>query len=246
MSAMPVVLTQIEPGRNKLGVFEDLRHVQENIGFVPAKEIERIAIRRAVAIKDVHTVASFYPHFRLKRPVRVDVRVCDDMSCHLNGARQLRQALEHQYASAAKVVQVRDISCVGRCDRPPVVSINEQYHEGVDFSSVVALVDQEVLASRIEHHNPPPRSPEDRGIKIQCDPYPTQGDQYGIYRRLIADKNFDETIALLKAGELRGMGGAGFSTYIKWDGAKKSPGREKFVVCNADESEPGTIKDRFI
>jgi formate dehydrogenase beta subunit len=246
MTILPEVLVQIEPGRNKLGLFEDLRHVQENVGFVPAKEIERIATRRGVAIKDVHTVASFYPHFRLKRPVRVDVRVCDDMSCHLNGARQLRKALEHQYASASKTVQVRDISCVGRCDRAPVVSINEQYHEAADFSSVVALVDKEVLASRTVHHNPPPRSPEDRGIKIQCDPYPTQGEQYGIYRRLIADKNFDETIALLKAGELRGMGGAGFSTYIKWDGAKKSPGREKFVVCNADESEPGTIKDRFI
>src|SRR5271154_659045 len=246
MTILPEVLVQIEPGRNKLGLFEDLRHVQENVGFVPAKEIEHIATRRGVAIKDVHTVASFYPHFRLKRPVRVDVRVCDDMSCHLNGARQLRQALEHQYASAPKVVQVRDISCVGRCDRAPVVSINEQYHETADFSSVVALIDKEILTPRTEHHNPPPRSPEDRGIKIQCDPYPTEGEQYGVFRRLIAAKNFDETIAVLKAGELRGMGGAGFPTYIKWEGSKKSPGPEKFVICNADESEPGTIKDRFI
>jgi formate dehydrogenase beta subunit len=246
MSAMPVVLTQIEPGRNKLGVFEDLRHVQENIGFVPAKEIERIAIRRGVAIKDVHTVASFYPHFRLKPPIRVDVRVCDDMSCHLNGARQLRHALEHQYASAADVVQVRDISCVGRCDHAPVVSINEHYHDSADFKQVVAHVDKEILAPRIENLSAPPRSPEERGIKIQCDPYPDEKSRYGIFREIIQKKNYDEVLGLLKAGQLRGMGGAGFPTYIKWEGAKKSPGFEKFVVCNADESEPGTIKDRFI
>jgi len=246
MPVTPEVLVQIEPGRNKLGVFEDLRHVQENVGFVPANEIARIAIRRGVAIKDVHSVASYYPHFRLKPPIRVDVRVCDDMSCHLNGARQLRHALEHQYAGAPDVVQVRDISCVGRCDHAPVVSINEHYYEGADFKSVVAHIDQEILSPRIDRSNVAPSSPAERGIKIQCDPYATQTEQYSIYRRLIDLKNFDETLALLKQGELRGMGGAGFSTYIKWEGAKKARGPEKFVVCNADESEPGTIKDRFI
>jgi NADH:ubiquinone oxidoreductase subunit F (NADH-binding)/NADH:ubiquinone oxidoreductase subunit E len=246
MPATPEVLVQIEPGRNKLGVFEDLRHVQENVGFVPTNEIARIAIRRGVAIKDVHSVASYYPHFRLKPPVRVDVRVCDDMSCHLNGARPLRHALEHQYAGASDIVQVRDISCVGRCDHAPVVSINEHYYEAADFKSVVAHVDREILSPRIDRPNAAPSSPEERGIKIQCDPYASEAERYGIYRRLIELKNFDETLALLKQGELRGMGGAGFSTYIKWGGARKSPGPEKFVVCNADESEPGTIKDRFI
>jgi NADH:ubiquinone oxidoreductase subunit F (NADH-binding)/NADH:ubiquinone oxidoreductase subunit E len=246
MSTHPEVLVQIEPGRNKLGVFEDLRHVQENIGFVPAREIERIAKRRGVAIKDVHTVASFYPHFRLKAPILVDVRVCDDMSCHLNGGRQLRLALEHQYASAPDLVKVRDISCVGRCDHAPVVSINEHSHEDTNFRKVVELVDHELLDPRASGHSHPPRSAEERGIQIQCDPYPTRDAQYGIYRKLLVEKNYDQTLACLKEGELRGMGGAGFSTFIKWEGAKKAAGKEKFVVCDADESEPGTIKDRFI
>ncbi len=149
MSAPPEVLVNIEPGRNKLGVFEDLRHVQETVGFVPAREIEKIAVRRGVAIKDVHTVASFYPHFRLKPPIRVDVRVCDDMSCHLNGGRQLRLALEHQYASAPDLVQVRDISCVGRCDHAPVVSINEHYHQDTHFQQVVGFIDHELASAAL-------------------------------------------------------------------------------------------------
>jgi len=246
MSAMPEVLVNIEPGRNKLGVFEDLRHVQEKIGFVPVKEIERIATRRGVGVKDVHTVASFYPHFRLKPPIRVDVRVCDDMSCHLNGSRALKQSLEQQYLTATDLVKVRDISCVGRCDHAPVVSINEHYHEHCNFRGTVAEIDKEILSPREEGHSPAPRSPAHRGMTIQCDPYPTEEEEYGLFRNLLVKKNFDEILAALKTGELRGMGGAGFPAYIKWEGARKSPGKEKFVVCNADESEPGTIKDRFI
>ncbi len=243
---MPEVLVKIEPGRNKLGVFEDLRHVQDSIGFVPAKEIERIAVRRGVAIKDVHTVASFYPHFRLKPPIRVDVRVCDDMSCHLNGSRALKKALATHYSTATDIVQVRDISCVGRCDHAPIVSINEHYYEHCSFQNTVAIVDHEILTPREEQHSAAPRSAEERGMNIQCDPYPDQQSQYALFRELLGTKDFDGIITKLKDGALRGMGGAGFPAYIKWEGARKSPGTEKFVVCNADESEPGTIKDRFI
>src|SRR5437763_555395 len=53
-------------------------------------------------------------------------------------------------------------------------------------------------------------------------------------------------LATLRAAQLRGMGGAGFSAAIKWEAVRNAPGDEKYVVCNADESEPGTIKDRGI
>ena len=90
--------------------------MQNANGFVSAYEIEVIATRRGVHVRDVHTVASFYPHFRLKPPVPVDVRVCDDMTCHLYQASGLKAALAQKYAHLPNVVRVRDISCVGRCD----------------------------------------------------------------------------------------------------------------------------------
>ena len=108
-----------EGGPHPTGVFEDLRRVQDAHGFVSEREIELIAGRRGVHVRDVHTVASFYPHFRLKPPVPVDVRVCDDMTCHLYQSHNLRVALENRYATQPKVVRVRDISCVGRCDSWP-------------------------------------------------------------------------------------------------------------------------------
>jgi len=246
-----LLTTIANPRAEPTGVFEDLRHVQDAHGYVSAKEIELIAERRGVHVRDVHTVASFYPHFRLKAPVPVDVRVCDDMTCHLHKAHQLKASLEAKYAHLPNVVRVRDISCVGRCDHAPVLTLNDRYYEKVSLGDAMQLIDREIAVRDAEHgahlpHSAPPRSPEERGVKIQCNPYPNREDRYGIIRELLTKKNVDETLLKLKEGELRGMGGAGFPTFTKWEGCKKSRGDRKFVVCNADESEPGTIKDRFI
>ena len=121
----------------------------------------------------------------------------------------------------------------------------------MSLGDAMQLIDREIAVRDSEHgahlpHSAPPRSPEERGVKIQCNPYGSKEDRYGIIRELLTKKNFDETLLKLKEGELRGMGGAGFPTFTKWEGCKKSRGERKFVVCNADESEPGTIKDRFI
>ena len=173
------------------------------------------------------------------------------MTCHLHQSYDLRVALEREYARMPNVVRVRDISCVGRCDHAPVVAINDRYYESVTHATAKQLIDREVKqdtpAGRLHiSHNAPPRSAEQRGITILCDPYPNEQSRYGSIRKLIAKKNFDEVLQILKTAELRGMGGAGFPTYIKWDGCRRSFGDQKYVVCNADESEPGTIKDPFI
>ena len=238
-------------GTGPTGVFEDLHHVQAQHGYVPAREIELIAERRGVHVRDVHTVASFYPYFRLKPPAPVDVRVCDDMTCHLYGSRGMKAELERKYAHIPGVVRVRDISCVGRCDHAPVVTINDRYYQEVSLEGATQLVDREIAVREMEGdgpmaHSEPPRSPEEQGIALHCNPYATRDEHYGVYRELLRTGDVDGELLKLKEGELRGMGGAGFPTHIKWDGCRKSRGTKKYVVCNADESEPGTIKDRFI
>jgi NADH:ubiquinone oxidoreductase subunit F (NADH-binding)/NADH:ubiquinone oxidoreductase subunit E len=246
MSAPAELLPVFQSDRATQGVFEDLRLVQDEHGYVPAHQIEKIARRRGVHVRDVHTVASFYPHIHLKPPVRVDVRVCDDMTCHLHGGRQLLAALQSRYASRSDVVTVRDISCVGRCDHAPLVSINDRYYEEQSEASAGSSIDREVAEPSPRAHSPAPRSPQQRGFAIQCDPYADEEQHYSVFRELLEHKDYVGTLQQLKDGELKGMGGAGFPTHIKWEGAMNSPGAEKYVVCNADESEPGTIKDRFI
>src|SRR5207253_770781 len=81
--------------------------------------------------------------------------------------------------------------------------------------------------------------------ELLADPY-RDSPRYGALRKLAEADGFGTVIGTLKDAGLGGMGGAGFPTSIKWDAVKKTPGDAKYIVCNADESEPGTIKDRFI
>ena len=233
------------PGRETGDIVEDLRHAQEQKGFISPAEFEVIARRRGLHVKDVHTVASFFPHFRLKPLARADVRVCDDMTCHLYGARQLRESLELRFAGQSDVL-IRDISCVGRCDHPLVVSVNEHVHQEADLASTTGLILEELGANVPERQPHLPRSFAERGLHLKTDPYPDEASRYGAVRKFIETRDYNWVLNTLKDGELRGMGGAGFPAYRKWEGARSAPGTEKFVVCNADESEPGTIKDRYI
>ncbi len=79
------------------------------------------------------------------------------------------------------------------------------------------------------------------------DPYPTAGDRYALVREVLAGRRDTAgIIAALKDSGLRGMGGAGFPAGRKWDMVAAQEATPKYVICNADESEPGTFKDRQI
>ena len=71
-------------------IFDDLRAIQLRFGFLPKAELEDFSQRSHTPLYQIHSVASFYPHFHLAPPPKADVRVCADMSCHLNGACELR------------------------------------------------------------------------------------------------------------------------------------------------------------
>jgi NADH:ubiquinone oxidoreductase subunit F (NADH-binding)/NADH:ubiquinone oxidoreductase subunit E len=222
-------------------IFDELRAVQLRHGYLPKAELESLSERTQTPLYQIHSVASFYPHFHLAQPPKAAVLVCADMSCHLNGACELRAELVQRFASAAPAdVQIRDVSCLGRCDHAPAVSINEEIFINVTSGRVEQLARAAMRGESIHEENP-------RHARMACasDPYPGE-EKYGVARQFVVSKDWDGLIARLKEAELRGMGGAGFPTSMKWEIVREQPGAEKYVVCNADESEPGTIKDRFI
>jgi NADH:ubiquinone oxidoreductase subunit F (NADH-binding) len=163
------------------------------------------------------------------------------MSCHLNGACELRADLERRFAGTARSdVEIRDVSCLGRCDRAPAIAVNDHIFTDVTADRAESLVRAAIRGEEIHDSHP-----EQARVRCASDPYP-ETEKYGGLHSAIATKNWDALLVLLKESELRGMGGAGFPTSLKWDLVRKQPGAEKYIVCNADESEPGTIKDRFI
>ncbi|MGA2812600.1 MAG: NAD(P)H-dependent oxidoreductase subunit E [Candidatus Acidiferrum sp.] len=226
-------------------IFDDLRAIQLRHGFLPKAELEALSQRTQVPLYQIHSVASFYPHFHLAMPARAEVRVCADMSCHLHGAAELRADLERRLASArAEEVEIRDVSCLGRCDMAPAVAINDQI-----FTAVTGERAEQIARAAMRGDSVLEDHPAVARIACASDPYAEgtgAGEKYGVFRDLTQSKAFDAVLSQLKASELRGMGGAGFQTSLKWDLVRREPGTPKYVVCNADESEPGTIKDRFI
>jgi formate dehydrogenase beta subunit len=222
-------------------IFDDLRAIQLRHGFLPKAELELLSSRTQTPLYQIHSVASFYPHFHLAVPARAEVRVCADMSCHLNGACELRADIERRFASARRSdVEIRDVSCLGRCDSAPAIAVNDHIFTDVTADHAEAVVRAALRGDELHDGHP-----EQARVACASDPY-ADAEKYGALRAAIATKDWDGVLALLKEAELRGMGGAGFPTSMKWDLVRKQPGTEKYIVCNADESEPGTIKDRFI
>ena len=223
-------------------IFDDLRAIQHRHGFLPKAELESLSQRTQIPLYQIHGVASFYPHFHLAIPPRADVRVCADMSCHLNGALELRADLQRAFATAGTDdILIRDVSCLGRCDHAPAISVN-----GHIFSNITSAKGEQLARNAAAGQKLP--SSHSPAVPITCksNPYSSPQEHYGVVRRLAQTKPWDEVLAQLKNAELRGMGGAGFPTSMKWDLVRKQSDPVKYVVCNADESEPGTIKDRFI
>jgi NADH:ubiquinone oxidoreductase subunit F (NADH-binding) len=163
------------------------------------------------------------------------------MSCHLRGGDQVRSALDSAFQGASeKDVSIRDVSCLGRCDQAPAIMVNDHIYAQMNSRDAVAMA-KDVLAG-----NPLPATQKSaERMAVLSDPYDGNG-QYAVVRRFIENRNWQDIIAALKAAGLRGMGGAGFPTSSKWELVRNAPGSTKYIVCNADESEPGTIKDRGI
>jgi len=221
-------------------VFDELRAVQRQFGYLPADQLHILSAKLKIPVNQIHAVASFYPHFNLSPPPKADVRICADMSCHLRGACELGEELKRTFHSAPESeITIRDASCLGRCDTAPAMSVNDTIYSRLTREQALEIVRSAATGRGL----PQTHVSKARPI-LATDPYKGASEYTGV-QRLVQSQDFLGIIATLKASGLKGLGGAGFPTGLKWEIVRNAPG-QKYVVCNADESEPGTIKDRFI
>ena len=244
-----------------------LHAVQERIGWISPGALDYICARLTIPPAEAYGVASFYALFRTTPSPAAVVHVCDDLACRANGAEQVCQEMERRYgaegteaASNGTGIAWQRSPCLGQCDRGSAAMIQ---HAGADPARAgLAPFDPgqvpRVLASAEPDQPVPPLVPQVAGDRSSLrllrrvglidpgslDSYRAAGG-YEMLRRAVA-AGPQAVIRELKDAKLLGRGGAAFPIAVKWEWVATNPVRPHYVVCNADESEPGTFKDRVL
>ncbi len=221
-------------------IVQELQKIQERCGWLPAEELRALSQRLTVPLHRLHEVASYYPLYRLKPPPRVDVKICRDMACHMAGAERVRAEVEmiaSEYPAGS--VAVDGVSCLGRCDKAVAAAVNDHHYVLSQTSESLRQ-----LISKAYSKDPLPHSHWDMSpLGLTIDVYNGRSEYLAV-KRWFEGMEANALLKELEVSGLRGMGGAGFPTFRKWMAVRGAPGQPKYVVCNADESEPGTFKDR--
>jgi NADH:ubiquinone oxidoreductase subunit F (NADH-binding)/NADH:ubiquinone oxidoreductase subunit E len=219
-------------------IVRELLELQEAEGWLSPEGLQALAARLRLPLHRLESVSTFYPHFRREQPKGMRVSVCRDVSCRLAGAADAMDVL-CAWAAERDDVVVDETSCLGRCDRAPAAAVG---HAVLDASDLMAV--DECVAARTRE--PPSRAV---GSWPAADLYHSvassnsDDDAYRVLRGVLGGSR-TAPIETLEAAGLRGMGGAGFPTARKWSLVAAEASASKHVICNADESEPGTFKDR--
>ena len=221
-------------------IVQELQKIQERCGWLPAEELRALSQRLTVPLHRLHEVASYYPLYRLKPPPRVDVKICRDMACHMAGAERVRAEVEmiaSEYPAGS--VAVDGVSCLGRCDKAVAAAVNDHHYVLSQTSESLRQ-----LISKAYSKDPLPHAHWDMSpLGLTIDVYNGRSEYLAV-KRWFEGMEANALLKELEVSGLRGMGGAGFPTFRKWMAVRGAPGQPKYVVCNADESEPGTFKDR--
>ena len=224
------------------GLLPALHAAQKLYGWLPQEVAAEVAKALRVPLADVHGVIEFYSLFYNEPVGKKIIRVCTDPACALKNADGLLDHLcAHHGLKAGQTtpdgtLTIERSPCLGLCEQAPAVwTMNEGRWTVGDGTE----------------HTDRPRSAVYGPLRLltsNCGNGTTSLANYGEYAALKKARAMkpEDVIAEIKSSGLVGRGGAAFPTGLKWDGAAKADGDQKYVVCNADESEPGTFKDRVL
>ena len=239
---------------------------QEHFGLINDDAVTWIAAKLGLQPINIFELVTFYPMLREKRAGKTHIRVCRTLSCAMAGSYQVMEnlcaatgiqrktdpaAAGHTPISVSpdRNYSIEFVECLASCGTAPVCMVNDDLHENVQPDNAMSILSQPVEKPAVY----PPHPLEQRIIfknigrsnwKTDIKTYLDDGGYDDLRKALQMSRA--EIVNEVKTSGLRGRGGAGFPCGVKWSFIKPDEQKPVYLICNADESEPGTFKDRYI
>lgn len=248
--------------KDRFRLMDILLDIQDELGYIPEEFNQMIADELSISKADLDETISFY-HFFTQKPLgQYTIYLNNSVSAEMMLREEVKKAFEEQTGvtfgnvSPDGLVGLFDTSCIGMSDQEPAALINN-----VVFTNLTPFRVKEIVADMREgkpvsemhkqnygggkNSSDLIRSVVKNNIRrkgpVLWDPY-----EAGEGLKKVLEMKSEEVILEIKNSNLRGRGGAGFPTGLKWEFCSKSKGSDRYIFCNADEGEPGTFKDRVI
>lgn len=231
-------------------LLEILHTVQARYQYIPTEAIDLLSTALEIPRSNIIAVVEFYSFFHLIPQGRYDILLSDSITDLMLGKENLSNYLSTLLqvnigeVRADGLVSINNTSCTGLCDQGPAGLVNGYPLTQLDrpkLDEIAALIEQQKpvsdwppflfeVADNIRQPGLLLNSPIEKGAALKA----------------CFTRGIHATLAEINASDLRGRGGAGFKTAIKWQICSEESNAQHFVVCNADEGEPGTFKDRVL
>ncbi|CAN5600558.1 hypothetical protein BH09ACT8_BH09ACT8_38270 [soil metagenome] len=248
-------------GTDRTALLDILWDIQHSYGYIPADVAAQVGDRLGLTADDVMETASFYHFFHRTPSGRYRIYLANTVIAKMHGYQSVHQALERETGAQFGGLGTADFglfetACIGASDHEPAMLIDGVVFTDLTPESVTAIIAR-LRDGQTPHQiaNPAgsPRSDfgyvdamidtavHTTGVIFFCG----NDDPTALLRRCLAMAP-EQVIATITEARLRGLGGAGFPTGRKWQLCRAATGDEKYIICNADEGEPGTFKDRVL
>jgi NADH-quinone oxidoreductase subunit F len=240
-----------------------LMYAQDEFGYISDEVIAEIAARLELRTVQVEETLEYYSMLHRKPMGKYHVQVCTNVACMLRGGNELldrakkRLEIGHKEVTKDGIFSLEEVECIGACTGAPAMQINYDFYENltpVTFDRLIQELDFGRRAEPVTVISGALHAREAGEIPVISKRWGIENStkidvflQNGGYQALdkaLKQMTPESIIDEMKKSNLRGRGGAGFPTGMKWSFVPKDSPKAKYVICNADESEPGTCKDR--
>jgi [NiFe] hydrogenase diaphorase moiety large subunit len=223
-----------------------LQGIQKEKGYISADDMQDLADELGIHPVEVYSVVTFYTFLKTKEQGKTHIKISTCPSCECTGSRLVIEAFERELGikdgetTGDGEFSLESSSCIGMCDHAPAVMVGEKLVGKVSPERVPLLLD-ECRKRKTAFSGEYTPGTEKRQGEILFSP----AEPYEALKKALAEGR-SAVLGEVRDSKIKGRGGAGFPTGVKWNLAAAAQSDEKYVICNADEGEPGTFKDRVL